>query len=156
MRFTTFTDYSLRVMIYVGLRQGEIVHISEASEAYAISRNHVMKVVHHLGRLGYLENIRGKNGGIRLAQRPEQIRLGDLVRATEDDLALVQCIGKDGKAACAILGACVLPDIFEQSLQAFFEVLDRYTLADLLEPSGSLSRSLFRALPADAGVAVAD
>lgn len=141
MHLTMFTDYSLRVLMHVGARGGSTVTIDEVAASYDISRNHLMKVVLRLGQLGYLSTARGRGGGMTLAKPPEQIRLGTLVRQTEEDLALVACFAGRGRP-CAIEPACVLKGVFGEALDAFFAVLDGYTLADLLEPRRRLAQLL--------------
>lgn len=138
MRLTLHTDYALRVLVHVGLRDGELVTISEIAECYGISKNHLTKVVHQLGRAGYLETVRGKYGGVRLLVQPEDVRLGDFVRKTEEDFALARCMRADGacdaegEGRCLLQGGCVARIAFGQGLSAFFEALDRYTLADMI------------------------
>jgi Rrf2 family nitric oxide-sensitive transcriptional repressor len=144
MRLTTFTDYCLRTLIYVALKGDELATIDEIAERYAINRNHLVKVVHRLGQLGYLHTMRGKGGGVQLAEDPAKINLGTLVRETEDDLALVECF-QDRTCLCVIAPACVLRKALHQALDAFLKTLDGYTIADLLKPSRSLARLL--ALP---------
>lgn len=130
MQITRYTDYSLRVLVYVALKDNEISTIREIAESYDISKNHLMKVVHELNSKGYLIALRGKNGGLRLNGRPEDINIGVLVRDTEQNLALVACfIGGEG---CVIAPTCRLKTVFAEALEAFFKVLDQYTLADLL------------------------
>ena len=131
MRLTTFTDYSLRVMIYLGLRDNRLATIADIATAYGISKNHLMKVVHFLGQQGYLETQRGKSGGLRLALRPEEINLGKLVRDTESNTVLLECFEPE-TSECRIEPVCALRGILGRSLQAFFAVLDEYTLADVL------------------------
>lgn len=130
MYITRYTDYSLRVLMYVALKGEEISTIGEIAESYDISKNHLMKVVQELNAKGYLIAVRGKNGGLRLNGRAEDINLGSLVRATEQDLALVECFSSPH--ACTITPACQLKKVFATALEAFFNVLDQYTLADLL------------------------
>lgn len=144
MRLTTFSDYSLRVLIFLGLAGDRLVTIDEIAGAYGISRNHLMKVVHQLGRLGYVETVRGKGGGMRLARAPEHIRAGDVVRATEDDFGLVECMeGMEGiRSGCRITRSCVLRHALGEALEAFLATLDRYTLANLIEPQQPLARVL--------------
>jgi Rrf2 family transcriptional regulator, nitric oxide-sensitive transcriptional repressor len=141
MRLTTFTDYSLRALIFVALKDGELATIEEIAERYRINRNHLVKVVFRLGQLGYLDTMRGSGGGIRLAKDPARIKLGLLVRQTEEDLALVECF-QERDGFCVIEPACVLRKALHQALDAFFRVLDGYTLADLVKPGRNLARLL--------------
>lgn len=141
MRLTTFSDYCLRVLMYVGAKDGGVTTIDEIASSYGISRNHLMKVVFRLGQLGYLTNVRGKGGGIYLAMEPENVNLGTLVRQTEEDLTIVECFQSSGRG-CRIEPACVLRKALGEALGAFLSVLDRYTLADLLVPRRRLARLL--------------
>jgi len=146
MQLTRFTDYTLRVLISVGLndkRGGKRgVTIGEISAQYGISRNHLMKVVQHLARSGYLETLRGKGGGLRLGVAAAEIRLGDIVREAEGGFPIVPCFGSEGPEACAIAPACVLKNVLGTALGAFLDVLDRYTLEDLLAPDRQLDALL--------------
>lgn len=150
MHITRYTDYSLRVLIYLALKGEELSTIQEIAERYGISKNHLMKVVHELSLRGYIETLRGKNGGLRLRLAPRQINIGRLVRDTEQDLNLVECFGPDNR--CIITSDCDLKHMLGEALEAFFAVLDRYTLADLIAPDRArgLCRSLGleRILPA--------
>lgn len=137
MRLTTFTDYCLRVLIYVGANREGLATIDEIADGYGISRNHLMKVVSRLGQLGYLATVRGKKGGMRLARDPAAINIGLVVRSTEEDLSLVDCFQSTG-GNCRIEPACVLKQALGEALEAFLSVLDAYTLADLLEPRPAL------------------
>lgn len=145
MRLTTFSDYSLRVLVYLGLRGGQLATVGDIAAAYGISANHLMKVVHHLGKEGYVETLRGKGGGMRLARGPAQINLGELVRRSEER-RLVECF--DGRSTCRIDSACALRGILGEALESFFAVLDRYTLADLLRPQRRLAKVLAFVPPA--------
>jgi len=140
MRLTTFSDYSLRVLIYLGVREGGPATVGEIAAAYGISANHLMKVVHHLGRHGYVDTLRGKGGGMRLAREPVRINLGELVRGTEER-RLVECF--EAKSSCRIESVCALRGILGDALESFFAVLDRHTLADLLRPRARLAKVLF-------------
>ena len=133
MRLTTFSDYAFRVLIYLGSTPG-LVTIADIANAYGISENHLMKVVHQLSRLGYLETVRGKGGGMRLARPPREIGVGEVLRATEDGFDLVECMG-EGDCDCRIVRACVLKGALGEAVAAFLGTLDRYTLADLVRPS---------------------
>lgn len=133
MRLTLYTDYALRVLMQVGLNEGELVRISEIADSFGISRNHLTKIVHQLGTRGYLETLQGRRGGMRLAREPSKIVVGDVVRHFEEDLDLVECFNLD-RCACRIQPACVLKGTLDEALAAFFEVLDDTTLADLMKP----------------------
>jgi Rrf2 family nitric oxide-sensitive transcriptional repressor len=141
MRLTLYTDYSLRVLMYLGTKRDGTATISEIAECYEISKNHLMKVVQQLGQLGYIETLRGKGGGIRLALMPAEINIGEVVLNMEDDLALVQCF-KDDEGACRIERACMLRHALQKAQAAFFEVLNRHTLASLLAPKRRLASLL--------------
>ena len=130
MRITQYTDYALRVLIYLGLEADKRSTIGEIAERYVISRSHLMKVVNQLVQEGFVEGVRGKGGGIRLARPAEQIRIGDVVRKIEPDLAIVECFGAGNQ--CVITPACDLKRALYEALQAFLKVLDGYTLADFL------------------------
>lgn len=130
MHITRYTDYSLRVLLFVALKGEERSTIREIAERYDISRNHLMKVVQELNHKGYLEATRGKHGGLRLKRPPHDINIGALVRDTEQDLALVECFGAHNQ--CVVTSACRIKPMLGEALEAFFRVLDGYTLADLL------------------------
>ncbi len=141
MRLTIFTDYTLRVLIYLGVHQHEnrLATISDVATAYGISENHLTKIVHHLAKQGYVETTRGKGGGMRLARAPELVNLGDVVRGAEEDLAIVECFQKNN-TACPLAPSCVLAAILAQAMRAFFDTLDSHTLADLLVQREKLAR----------------
>ena len=142
MRLTQFTDYSLRVLIYLGLNEeGPLCTIRDIARHYRISENHLMKVVHGLSQLGYVEALRGRGGGLRLARPPGQITVGAVVREIEKDPALVECFDPDANACC-MTEACALRHALLEARRAFFAVLDRYRLSDLLRPRTKLMRLL--------------
>ncbi|PKO40247.1 MAG: Rrf2 family transcriptional regulator [Betaproteobacteria bacterium HGW-Betaproteobacteria-6] len=131
MRLSTFSDYSLRVLMYLGVQDDRLVTIAEIAAVHGISKSHLMKVVHQLGLNGHIETVRGKGGGMRLARAPREIVVGDVIRQSESDFALAECFA--ASATCRIQGACCLPAILNEALSAMFLVLDGYTLADLLK-----------------------
>jgi Rrf2 family nitric oxide-sensitive transcriptional repressor len=130
MRLTTFSDYALRVLMYAATRGDRLITIEETADVYGISRAHLMKVANHLTRAGFLKATRGRTGGLALAKRPDKIRLGDVVRATEPDLALVECFTAGNE--CLITPRCRLKGVLKEALVVFVGTLDRYTLADLV------------------------
>ena len=131
MRLTLHTDYALRALIYLALRTDRRVSIREIAEAHRISENHLVKVVHNLGRGGFVATTRGRGGGLRLGRPATEINVGDVVRFTEDDMALVACFQTDGPG-CALIDACRLQRLLGEALQSFMAVLDGQTLADLV------------------------
>lgn len=135
MRLTTMTDYALRLLMYLAQQPGRLCTIAEAARAYGISEAHLMKVTHHLGLLGWIETVRGKGGGMRLAREPQDIVLGEVVRDMEPDFHLVECFS--GGNACVLTGHCALTGVLQSALQDFLARLDGVTLADIA-PSVSL------------------
>jgi Rrf2 family nitric oxide-sensitive transcriptional repressor len=131
MQLTRYSDYSLRVLIYLARRPEQFATIEEISQAYGISKAHLMKVVHQLGRAGFLETLRGRGGGLRLARPPEEITVGDVIHHTEGRMDLVECFDP-GTSHCRIQPVCGLRGVLEEALDAFLKTLDRYTLADLV------------------------
>lgn len=132
MQLTIYTDYSLRVLIYLGIQsEGKRSNIKEIADFYNISNNHLSKVVYELGKLGIVETMRGRNGGIKLAKDPAEIILGKLVRHTEGPMTLVECFDAE-KNTCRISPVCSLKGILNEALNAYLNVLDSYTLKDLL------------------------
>lgn len=130
MRLTTMSDYAMRLLMYVAQQPERLCTISEVAHAYDISEAHLMKITHQLARAGWLETVRGKGGGMRLAAAPADIRLGAVVRSMEPDFAIVECLASD--TACQLTPTCQLTGIINGALQSFMHYLDRYTLADLL------------------------
>ena len=140
MRLTLWTDYALRTLIFVGAKRGRLATIAEIAESFDISKTHLMKVVNRLGQQGYLDTVRGKGGGIRLARSSAEIGVGAIVRETEEDLAVMGCLAEPG--FCRIEGCCVLRRALHEATLAFLQILDGYTLADLLTPGARLTHSL--------------
>ncbi len=139
MRLTNFTDYSLRVLLYAASQGDRRITIEETAGVYGISRAHLMKVVNQLTSSGFLTSVRGRSGGVILAMPPEKIRLGDVVRATEPDFALVECFGAENH--CTITPRCKLRGVLNEARTGFLAALDRYTLADVaLRPRDFLGK----------------
>ncbi len=137
MRLTTFSDYTVRMLIYLAVRPGVLCTISEIADSYGIAANHLAKVVHQAAQAGEVQTVRGQRGGLRLARAPEAINIGAVLRRTEPDLQIVPCFGAGH--ACAIQPVCVLQGALGNALAAFLAVLDRVTLADLARPRHRLS-----------------
>lgn len=131
MQITRYSDYSLRVLMYLALAPERRVRIEDIARSFAISKAHLTKVVHELGLRGYVTTVRGRGGGLRLGRRAERIGVGEVVRATEENLDLVECFDP-ATSRCAIEQACGLRSPLDEALAAFFAVLDRYTIADLV------------------------
>ncbi len=133
MHLTRYTDYSMRMLLCLGARPDRVCSIAEIARAYGISQNHLMKVAHDLGKAGYVEALRGRSGGLRLARPADKINVGDVVRQTEQGFELAEC------DSCVIAPACGLSGVLNEALAAFMAVLDRYTLADLLRQRSKLA-----------------
>lgn len=172
MRLTNYSDYALRSLIYLAVRPEPplLANISDIAESYGISKSHLTKIIHQLGQLGYIESVRGKNGGIRLAQSPKSINLGVLIKQIEPDFDLVECFSTPEKnegsesrhvhsaglpitlidetkhktTGCVISPVCQLKNVFFEALMAFIKVLEGYTLADIINNEDELTAILFR------------
>jgi Rrf2 family nitric oxide-sensitive transcriptional repressor len=142
MRLTAFTDYSLRVLIYLASQPGQRATIAEIATAFEVSEHHLTKVVHFLGKTGWLANVRGKGGGLALGELPERIGVGEVVRQTEGQAVVAECFGEDG-GKCCIAPVCHLRGVLGEAVKAFYAVLDRYTLADLVGNRKQLATVLF-------------
>jgi Rrf2 family transcriptional regulator, nitric oxide-sensitive transcriptional repressor len=141
MRLTLQTDYALRILMFAGIRGGTLSRIDEIVTQFDISEGHVMKIVHRLGQKGYLETIRGKNGGMRLGRKASQINVGAVVRDMEEELGVLGCLqGK--KKFCRIETCCVLRGALRDATDAFLAVLDSLTLADLIKPRNAIAKLL--------------
>lgn len=141
MKLTTFSDYTLRVLMFLALQGERLATIPEIAAAYGISENHLMKVVHQLARSGVIESVRGKGGGIRLAQAPQAIRIGAIVRASEGAGPIVECLS-DQPGTCRIAPVCRLTGILVRAFEALYATLDEYTLADLVQQPKELQAIL--------------
>lgn len=144
MRLTRYTDYSMRVLMYLAAHPGRTCTIPEMARAYGISQNHLMKVVHQLGKAGYVTGVRGRHGGARLARPADTINVGAVIRSSEtqsgaEGLAMLDC------PACPIAPACGLTGVVDEALAAFFAVFERYTLADLVAQRGAALLDLLAA-----------
>lgn len=137
MRLTVHTDYALRMLIYLAVKDESLATIAEVADRYGVSQNHLTKVAHHLGVAGFITTARGKGGGLKLACPPDRISLGAVVRQTEPDMTLVPCF-TPGDTSCLIGPACGLPPILHEAREAFLAVLDRYTIADLVRRRAGL------------------
>lgn len=146
MKLTDFTDYGLRVLIYAALRPNELVTVQEIAQGFEIQRNHLVKVVVALSRAGFLTTVRGRSGGMQLARAPEKIRIGDVIRAMEPDFRVVECFDIESNQ-CAITASCGLRGILSGALKAYFEYLDRFSLADLVVKRESLIKVLDTGAP---------
>lgn len=132
MQLTLHTDYALRVLIYLTQTRDGLATISEIADFYQISRNHLVKIVHHLSSAGFIQTTRGKNGGMKLARSPELISIGDVVRRMEPNFDIVECFNAENPA-CVVSSVCALKSALYQAGNEFLVVLDRFTLADAME-----------------------
>ncbi len=146
MRLTRYTDYSLRVLIHLALQDQPLCSIGEISRTYEISHNHLMKVVNALARDGFIETVRGRGGGMRLARPAGAIGVGEVVRRTEEGFQLADCSG------CALSPACGLTGVLAEGMQAMLAVFDSYTIADLLTDKATMLRLMNRQPPLGIGV----
>ena len=145
MRLTRYTDYSLRVLLYLANRKDESATISELADFYKISRNHLVKVVHNLGLNGYILTTRGRYGGLKLARPAKEIQIGEVVRSTEPDFDLLECFNP-ATDQCVITRSCGLKSVIFNAQASFLGVLDKYTLADIAKTSKKTLPS-FKSIP---------
>lgn len=132
MRLTQYTDYSLRVLIHLATKQGtELTNIKDIARTYNISKNHLMKVIYNLGKMGYIETIRGRNGGIKLCMCPKEINIGEVIHRVEEGFNIVVCFEEEGK--CAISDFCSLKHLLNKALTQFLDYLRQYTLDDVVK-----------------------
>lgn len=139
MRLTLHTDYALRLLMLLAAEPDGLHRIADVARRYAISQNHLMKIVQTLAEAGFVHSVRGRSGGLRLGRPAARINLGAVVRATEDNFALVECFDGE-RGGCVVSPACGLRGPLEEALRAFFAMLDRYTLADLIGNPAALLR----------------
>ena len=134
MLVTRHSDYSLLLLMYAAMHDDRLVTIAEVATAYGISRNHLMKIVQNLATHGYVETMRGKGGGLRLARPAGSIGLGELLRDTETSFEIVNC----KKLGCPLTGFCILKRTLDEARDAFVSTLQRYTVADMVENRSEL------------------
>jgi Rrf2 family transcriptional regulator, nitric oxide-sensitive transcriptional repressor len=146
MKLSTFTDYSLRLLMFLATRPGERATIAQVATAFGVSEHHLVKVAHSLGKAGWLANVRGKGGGLELAVPPEAIVIGEVVRHTEGRAVMAECFA-DGNE-CNITPQCRLRGVLAESVAALYGVLDRHTIADVVRNRRQLETVLFDARPA--------
>jgi len=139
VRLTLHTDYALRMLMLLALEPGDLHTIASVAQRYRISRNHLMKVAQTLIQAGFVESVRGRHGGLRLGMDPASIKLGAVVRATEDGFALVECLDRR-RCSCVVMPACTLKKPLDEAVNAFLAVLDGTTLADLAQNPAKASR----------------
>lgn len=138
MRLDKQTDYSLRVLMFLATNRDRLSTIAEIAERYDISQAHLMKVVHLLGKAGLVETVRGRSGGMRLVGDGTAIRVGDVVRQMESDLAVVECLRASG-GNCLITSCCRLKNVLSEAMAAYLAVLDRFTIAELVKDNDALA-----------------
>lgn len=134
MRLTSYTDYALRTLMFLAVNRQHLVTIQDIASLHGISKNHLTKVVHHLGQIGLVTTVRGRNGGLRLGIEPELVNIGTVVRQTETDFHMAECFNK-GENRCVFASTCVLEDALTKATKAYLQVLDAVTLAQLVSPS---------------------
>jgi Rrf2 family nitric oxide-sensitive transcriptional repressor len=141
MRLSAYSDYSMRVLMLAALRSPARITVNEVADTFGLSRHHLVKVVHDLGRHGYLLTHRGVGGGFTLARSPREIHLGDIVRLGEESETVIDCTGRS-VGPCRLFPACRLKGVLHEAASAFFKVLDDHSLADLIEQPSQLKRAL--------------
>lgn len=146
LRHTSYSDYALRLMMYLATHPERLCTIDEVADVYDISRNHLTKLAFALGKAGFIKTVRGRYGGISIVRDPASIGIGEVIRHTEEDFALVECF-RAGRNQCVITPACRLRSVFSKALAAYLAVLDQYTLADLVADPAGLN-ALFALAPA--------
>ncbi len=148
MQLTTFTDYAFRLLIYLALDPERTATITEVSDYFGVSRHHMVKVVHRLGQGGFITTTRGKGGGLKLARKPADLKLGEVIRWMEPSLSLVECQHQGKEGRCRAAPSCRLNGILDRAMAAFLATLDRHSLADAIPPNGnSMARQDVISLP---------
>ncbi|MES2362777.1 MAG: Rrf2 family transcriptional regulator [Pseudomonadota bacterium] len=142
MRLTNMTDYALRLLMFLAQRPERLCTIAEIAGHYEVSEAHMMKITHQLGLAGWIETVRGKGGGMRLAREPQDIGLGEVVRSMEPDFFMVECFTSGN--SCRLTGDCKLTGVIDGALRSFMQSLDGHTLADILPSTGSATTQLVR------------
>lgn len=132
MQLTTFTDYGLRSLMFLAAHPDRLCSVRDIADHYGVSYHHLVKVVHKLAQLGYVDSMKGKGGGVRLAKDAGKLRLGDLVRALEPNMDIVECFNRDANT-CRITGSCRLKHHLFEAKQAFISSLNRHTLANTVQ-----------------------
>ncbi len=137
MQLTTFTDYAFRLLIYLALNPERTATINEVSDYFGVSRHHMVKVVHRLGQGGFITTTRGKGGGLKLARKPADLKLGEVIRWMEPSLSLVECQHQGKEGRCRAAPSCRLNGILDRAMAAFLTTLDRHSLADAILSAGN-------------------
>jgi Rrf2 family transcriptional regulator, nitric oxide-sensitive transcriptional repressor len=135
MRLTAYTDYTLRTLMHLAVNRDQLVTIQDIANIHGISKNHLMRVVHHLGISGIVETVRGRNGGLRLNKEPADINIGEVVRSTETDFFMAECFDRENRA-CIYTPSCALKGVLRSATAAYLDVLDGVTLAGLIGKEG--------------------
>jgi Rrf2 family nitric oxide-sensitive transcriptional repressor len=148
MRLTSYTNYSMRILMFCALHRGELVTIADIARDFDISRAHLLKAARRLGQLGYLQTMRGRSGGVQLAMEPPEISVGEVVRALETSDDFVECFNLETNS-CRLAGTCRLTGMLRRALEAFYRELDGKTLADLVGQDKKLRQDLIKALAID-------
>jgi Rrf2 family nitric oxide-sensitive transcriptional repressor len=140
MRLTSYTDYALRTLMFLALNRDRLVTIGDIAQTHNIAKNHLTKVVHHLGTLGFVETVRGRSGGLRLGREPAEISIGDVVRQTETDFYMASCFDANS-AGCLYAAGCEMRGALAQATKAFLDVLDGVSLAQMVERDPQVAAS---------------
>jgi Rrf2 family nitric oxide-sensitive transcriptional repressor len=146
MRLTAYTDYTLRTLMHLGMNRDRLVTIQDIADVHGISKNHLMKVAHHLGMTGIVETVRGRNGGLRLNKEPADINIGAVVRATESDFYMAECFEREN-SECVYAPSCALKTVLRMATGAYLDVLDDVTLEDLIKKAGRRASGNLSASP---------